>query len=91
MYHPRAGAAREHLRGAKFDVAAMTAAIPQMRDLFRAHGQWIETQRADGRNWIGGDNAGLCDVNAYMTPRWWPRPSIRLLTQAPQDEGKSRL
>ena len=34
---------REKLRGAKFDVAAMTAAIPQMRDQFRAHLQWIET------------------------------------------------
>jgi hypothetical protein len=28
---------REKLRGAKFDIAAMTAAIPQMRDQFRAH------------------------------------------------------
>ncbi len=34
---------REKLRGAKFDVAAMTAAIPQMRDQVRAHLQWIET------------------------------------------------
>ena len=35
---------REKLRGAKFDVAAMTSAIPQMRDQFRAHLQWIDAQ-----------------------------------------------
>src|SRR3981189_3305620 len=35
---------REKLRGAKFDVAAMTAAIPQMRDQLRAHLQWIQLQ-----------------------------------------------
>jgi len=39
---------REKLRGAKFDVAAMTAAIPQMRDQFRAHLQWIDAQLGDG-------------------------------------------
>jgi glutathione S-transferase len=38
---------REKLRGAKFDVAAMASAIPQMRDQFRAHVQWIEAQLAD--------------------------------------------
>ena len=57
---------REKLRGAKFDVPAMTAAIPQMRDQFRAHLQWIENQLAEGRSWMSGANAALCDVNAYM-------------------------
>jgi glutathione S-transferase len=63
---------RERLRGAKFDVAAMTSAIPQMRDQFRAHVQWIEAQLADGRSWISGDRAGLSDVNAYMNI-WYVR------------------
>src|SRR3981189_3269884 len=53
---------REKLRGAKFDVAAMTAAIPQMRDQVRAHMQWMETQLGDGRPWMDGDRPGLCDV-----------------------------
>ncbi|MDB5578079.1 MAG: glutathione S-transferase family protein [Bradyrhizobium sp.] len=66
---------REKLRGAKFDVAAMTAAIPQMRDQFRAHLQWIEAQLADGRKWLGGDKAGLCDVNAYMNV-WYVRSNL---------------
>ena len=66
---------RERLRGAKFDVTAMTAAIPQMRDQFRAHVLWIETQLADGRNWMGGNAASLCDVNAYMNI-WYVRANL---------------
>ena len=66
---------REKLRGAKFDVPAMTAAIPQMRDQFRAHLQWIEAQLGDGRSWISGDKAGLCDVNAYMNI-WYVRAHL---------------
>jgi glutathione S-transferase len=66
---------REKLRGAKFDVAAMAAAIPQMRDQFRAHVQWIETQLGDGRNWMCGDQPGLCDINAYMNI-WYLRQGL---------------
>jgi len=66
---------REKLRGAKFDVTAMTAAIPQMRDQFRAHLQWIETQLADGRSWMSGAKAGLCDINAYMNI-WYVREHL---------------
>ena len=66
---------REKLRGAKVDVPAMTAAIPQMRDQFRAHVQWIEAQLADGRTWMSGDKASLCDVNAYMNI-WYVRAHL---------------
>ena len=66
---------REKLRGAKFDVAAMASAIPQMRDQFRAHVQWIETQLGDGRNWMCGDQPGLCDINAHMNI-WYLRQSL---------------
>ena len=38
---------REKLRGGKFDIAAMTSAIPQMRDQFRANLQWIDAQLAE--------------------------------------------
>ena len=48
---------REKLRGAKFDVAAMTAAIPQMRDQFRAHLRWIDVQLGDERTWLAGGDA----------------------------------
>ena len=40
---------RGRLRGAKFDVKAMKAAIPHMREQFRAHVGWIEAQLSDGR------------------------------------------
>ena len=66
---------REKLRGAKFDVAAMTAAIPQMRDQFRAHVQWIEAQLADGRSWMCGEHVSLCDINAYMNV-WYVRGNL---------------
>jgi glutathione S-transferase len=66
---------REKLRGAKFDVAAMTAAIPQMRDQFRAHVQWIDTQLGDERPWLAGDSPSLLDVNAYMN-LWYLRAHL---------------
>jgi glutathione S-transferase len=80
---------RERLRGAKFDVAAMTSAIPQMRDQFRAHVQWIDTQLADGRSWISGDSAGLCDVNAYMNI-WYVRAHLANADQMLAEFGNTR-
>jgi glutathione S-transferase len=66
---------REKLRGAKFDVAAMTALFPQMRDQLRAHLQWIETQLGDNRPWMSGDKPSLYDVNAYMNV-WYVRANL---------------
>ena len=80
---------REKLRGAKFDVAAMTAAIPQMRDQFRAHLQWIEAQLGDGRNWMAGDAASLCDVNAYMNI-WYVRAHLPNADDVFSEFGKTR-
>ncbi|HLN10837.1 MAG TPA: glutathione S-transferase C-terminal domain-containing protein, partial [Xanthobacteraceae bacterium] len=65
---------RERLRGAKFDVAAMKAAIPQMRDQFRAHVGWIEAQLGNGQNWLLGEPS-LADVHAYMNV-WYVRSSL---------------
>jgi glutathione S-transferase len=66
---------REKLRGAKFDVAGMTAAIPQMRDQFRAHLQWIDAQLCDERIWLAGEAPSLLDINAYMNV-WYARASM---------------
>jgi len=66
---------REKLRGGKFDVAGMTAAIPQMRDQFRSHLQWIDTQLGDERPWLAGDVPSLLDVNAYMN-LWYMRSNL---------------
>jgi glutathione S-transferase len=65
---------RGRLRGAKFDVKAMKAAIPQMRDQFRAHMGWIEAQLGDGREWLLG-KFSLADVNAYMN-LWYTRSNL---------------
>ncbi len=79
---------REKLRGAKFDVAAMTAAIPQMRDQFRAHVQWIESQLAGGDPFLSGSAPGLVDINAYMNV-WYIRSNLpavadKLLAEFPK-------
>jgi glutathione S-transferase len=65
---------RSELRGGKFDVAKMRAAIPQMRDQIRAYLGWIEAQLGDGRNWLMGDFS-LADVSAYMNI-WYVRASL---------------
>jgi glutathione S-transferase len=77
---------REQLRGAKFDVEAMKAALPQMRDQFRAHVDWIETQLGDGRDWLF-TRFSLADVHAYMNI-WYacasPVGAERLLAAFPR-------
>ena len=80
---------REKLRGAKFDVPAMTSAIPQMRDQFRAHVRWIETQLGDGRSWLAGDQASLCDVNAYMNV-WYVRAHLPNTDEMLAEFGNTR-
>src|SRR5262245_17057720 len=66
---------REKLRGAKFDVGAMKAMIPQMRDQFRAHLQWIDVQLCDERPWLAGDKPSLVDIDAYMNI-WYVRANL---------------
>jgi glutathione S-transferase len=80
---------REKLRGARFDVPAMTSAIPQMRDQFRAHVQWIDAQLGDGRTWMAGDKASLCDVNAYMN-LWYVRAHLPNADEMLAEFGNTR-
>ena len=80
---------REKLRGAKFDVAAMASAIPQMRDQLRAHLQWIETELRGGRPWMDGDKPGLCDVHAYMNV-WYLRQNLKTADQMLAEFGNLR-
>ena len=65
---------RSQLRGAKFDIDKMRAAIPQMRDQLRAQLGWIEMQLADGRKWLFGEFS-LADVSAYMNV-WYVRSNL---------------
>ncbi len=71
---------REQLRGAKFDVEAMARAIPQMRDQFRAHLDWIDAQLSDD-TFLFGNAAGLIDINAYMNV-WYATGNIAALKEA---------
>jgi len=72
---------RQNLRGGKFDIPAMKAGLPQMRDQFRAHADWIETQlEGRGQGLIGAYS--LADVHAYMNV-WY---ALRRL-----DDGAARL
>ena len=65
---------RSQLRGAKFDLDKMRAAIPQMRDQLRAQLGWIEAQLGDGRKWLLGEFS-LADVSAYMNV-WYVRSNL---------------
>lgn len=65
---------RSKLRGAPFDVMAMKAAVPQMRDQFRANVDWIETQLKDGKPFLLGEFS-LADINAYMSV-WYTRQAL---------------
>ena len=65
---------RSQLRGGKFDLDRMRAAIPQMRDQIRAQLGWIEAQLGDGRKWLLGDFS-LADVSAYMNV-WYAQSNL---------------
>jgi glutathione S-transferase len=65
---------RSQMRGGRFDLDKMRAAIPQMRDQMRAHLGWIEAQLGDGRKWLLGDFS-LADVSAYMNV-WYARSNL---------------
>ena len=64
---------RTKMSGRAFDVAAMQAAAPTMRDHWRSQLLWIEERLDGGRHagtgdWLVGTKPGLVDVHAYMNP-----------------------
>jgi len=61
---------RSKLMGRPFDVEAMKAAVPMLRDALRAQLDWLETQLADGRSFLLGAEPGLADFTAYH-PLWF--------------------
>jgi len=56
---------REALSGRPFDTEAMKAAVPMMREQFRAQLGWLDAQLGDGRAFLFGDKPGLADANAF--------------------------
>src|SRR3569832_17203 len=59
---------RAEMSGAGFDSNALIAAVPLMRDAYRAHTAFLEDQLSDGRAFWGGDKPGLGDIQAFMNP-----------------------
>lgn len=77
---------RSKMRGAPFDVAAMRASVPQLRDQFRAHCAAVEAQLGE-EGFLLGDFS-LADVNAWMNI-WYlrahvPEEAERLLARFPK-------
>ena len=68
---------RTQLRGAPFDVKAMTAALPHHRDTFRAQVALLEAQLTHGQPFLLGDFS-LLDAGAYMNV-WYVRSNIASL------------
>lgn len=56
---------REAMSGRPFDVNAMKAAGPLMADALRAQLDWVQSQLADGRDFLFGAQAGLADASVY--------------------------
>jgi glutathione S-transferase len=66
---------RTRLRGALFDIKAMTAGLPHHRAQVRAHLGFIEAQLlGSGANWLLGAFS-LADVSAYMN-LWYVRSNL---------------
>ena len=71
---------RTKMSGRPFDVDAMKAAAPIMRDQWRSQLLWIEERLAGGRlagtgDWLVGTKPGLVDVHAHMNP-WFVEKNI---------------
>jgi glutathione S-transferase len=58
-----------------FSSEALKAAVPIMRDQYRAHTQFLEDQLADGRSFWGGQQPGLADIHAFMNP-WFVNSAL---------------
>ena len=71
---------RTKMSGRPFDVEAMKAAAPVLRDQWRAQLMWIEERLDGGRHagtgdWLVGTKPGLVDVHAFMNP-WFVEKNV---------------
>lgn len=71
---------REQLSGRPFNIEAMKAVAPMMRDQWRARLMLLEERLAGGRGagaglFLVGAKPGLVDVHAYMNV-WWMKQSV---------------
>ena len=71
---------RSKMSGSPFDVDAMKAAAPFLRDQWRAQLMWIEerleaSRQANADDWLLGPQPGLVDIHAFMNP-WFVEKNI---------------
>lgn len=71
---------RTKMSGRPFDVDAMKAAAPIMRDQWRSQLLWIEERLDGGRragtgDWLVGTKPGMVDVHAFMNP-WFVEKNV---------------
>lgn len=59
---------RAAMSGGGFSSDALKAAVPLMREAYRAHTSFISDQLADGRVFLEGAKPGLADIHAFMNP-----------------------
>lgn len=77
---------REQLSGRPFNVEAMKAAAPMMRDQWRARLMLLEERLAGGKGagaglYLVGAKPGLVDVHAYMNV-WWMKQAVPAFADA---------
>ncbi|MDP3460735.1 MAG: glutathione S-transferase [Hyphomonas sp.] len=77
---------REQLSGRPFNIEAMKAVAPMMRDQWRARRMLIEERLAGGKgagsgNFLIGAKPGLVDVHAYMNV-WWMKSAVPEFAEA---------
>ena len=71
---------RTKMSGRAFDVAAMKAAAPFLRDQWRSQLMWLEERLDGGRqagsgDWLVGTKPGMIDVHAFMNP-WFVEKNV---------------
>ena len=71
---------RTKMSGRPFDTQKMKAAVPLLKDQWRAQLSWIEERLAAGRGagagaWLMGSKPGLADVHAHMNI-WFVKNSV---------------
>lgn len=77
---------REAMSGRPFDIAAMKAAVPPLKQQWRAQIAWLETQLAASKSgWLVGKKPSLADAAAYMN-LWFLASSLEpFVTELTQD------
>lgn len=76
---------RAAMSGGSFSSEALKAAVPFMREAYRAHTSFIEEQLDDGRAFLQGAEATLADIHAFMNP-WFVASALPHRAKATLEE-----